>query len=177
MKKIKIDYEDLKFIYAYFRYIDLSLDRSRWNLRLEAKSFFSDKLQSADVLNYLTQKYGIPQINIDWGNYIVPYKGRIFLKKIFNLYLYEVEILYVYKVLKTFGQYLHLNIKNDNTTIEKLRLDAAILNSHILEAKISNKDLRQLMKVEHFKAANKDETIDLHCFYPKNFKEKILNQQ
>ncbi len=173
MKKIKVDYDDLIFIYAYFRYIDLSLDRSRWNLWFEVKSFFSDKLQAADVLNYLVQKYGIPQIDIDWKSYVVPYKRRIFLKKIFNLYLYEVEILYIYKILKTFEQYLDLDIKNYNITIEKLRLDAAILNTYILEAKISSKDLRQLMRVVHFNVANKDETIGLQCFYPKNFKEEI----
>ncbi len=169
MNKIKINYQDRIFMYAYLRYIDLSLDRSRWDLWREAECFFDNNLQPQTLANYLIQKYELSDANIELKNFVFFSIKKSWFKRYIDLYFSYNEMAYLLKLLEIFEMYLSSNFKEYNLKLEKLRIDICEYYYFILEPKISRRYLKKLMKVEHFNQNDAIETIKLQFFIPDDF--------
>ncbi len=178
MKKMKINYHDLVFICAYIKQLELSLsnlslDENKWNLWLEARNFLSSRLEPSRLINYFSQKYEVPDTEVDWTKYELPNKRKFLFKKLFTSYLYDIELLYFYKLLKTFNEYLSFEIEDFyNLRINKLSLDAVLFYIYLCDTKISRRDAKKIKKVEYFNSPKNIKTIKLQYFFPKDFKRK-----
>jgi len=65
MEEIKVKYNEILFIYAYLRQIDLSLDRVRWTSWNELQYYFKDQLQPLQIIGYLERKFQLPNTSLD----------------------------------------------------------------------------------------------------------------
>jgi len=59
IRKMKIKYSFVVFLYAYLNQIDLSLDRSRWESIDKLRDFYSTQISPKKVANYLIDKLGL----------------------------------------------------------------------------------------------------------------------
>ncbi|WP_123860274.1 hypothetical protein [Chryseobacterium nakagawai] len=172
MKKMKINYDQLLFLYAYLRLIDLSLDRSRWTSWGELQDYFKTILAPSLVVQYVINRFNLPKTDLKNFTFYLEEKSLInrlrpiLLKKI---PLKQNEILYCCKLLFDFDQVLNSDNKIYNVEIEKLRIDIATYYSDFLGRMILWEDLDKLMKVEHFWQNDKIETIELKNFIPADF--------
>jgi len=172
MKNIKIQYNQLLFLYAYLRLIDLSLDRSRWTSWDEFQNYFKNIPAPYLVLQYLTNSFHLPETDLKNFSFFPEEKSvinrlRTILFK--NISLQQDEILYCCKLLFDFDEILNHDNKNYHIGIEKLRINIAIYYSDFLGRMILWKDLDKLMKVEHFFQNDRIETIELKNFIPDDF--------
>lgn len=175
MKNIKIKYNQLLFLYAYLRLIDLSLDRSRWTSWDELQNYFKNIPAPSLVVQYLTNNFYLPKKDLKSFVFFPKEKSVINrLRPILfkSLSLKQDEILYCCKLLLDFDEVLNSNNKNYHIEIEKLRINIATYYSDFLGRMILWKDLDKLMKVEHFFQNDKIETIELKKFIPDDFNEK-----
>lgn len=170
MKINCIKYKQLLFLYAYFRYADLSLDRSRWFNWNEFQKFSGKKISPSEVLFYLKEKFNISNFENEFliANKKVGLISRIksFVTK--DIFLTEESMRYYCELLYLFKQELE---KNDNVydqEIEKLRIDIALFYMNELKPWISKRDLDKLMKIEHFQESNSS-TLKLINFIPDDF--------
>lgn len=172
MNKVKIDYSQVLFLYAYLRQIDLSIDRSRWASWSKFQDYFRSKLQPVQVIEYLRTKFQLP--NIDFEQFVFYPEKKTIIDKLKsgirkNQFLNQNEIVYCCKLLWVFDKELKSDTKEYNLDIEKLRIDVSKFYSEILELLISNKDLNRLMKVEHYDQSDKIEVIEMNEFVPDDF--------
>ena len=172
MKVKSAKYNQLLFIYACLRQIDLSLDRSRWTSWNRLQVYFKDKLQPAQIIEYLVRNFQLP--NTDFEQFIFIPEKRNFIRKLKSVigkdqFLKQNEILYCCKLLWSFDKELKSNIKEYNLNIEKLRIDIAEYYSEVLSAMISNKDLKRLMKIEHYEQNEKIEVFEIKEFVPDDY--------
>lgn len=172
MSKIKIEYRQLLFLYAYLRLIDLSLDRSRWTSWNEFQDYFRSKLQPVQVIEYLKRNFQLP--NTDFEAFIFSPEKKSTIKKMKSVigksqFLSQDEIFYCCKLLWVFDKELKSDIKEYNLDIEKVRIDISKFYSEVLGLLISHKDLNRLMKVEHYEQNNKNEVIEMSEFVPNDF--------
>ena len=157
MEKINVRYEQLIFIYAYLRQVDLSLDRCRWESWAALQNYFSDKLQPSQIIGYLRRNLQLSDIEND----PIFSVGRISLRSRLkshitkSLLLEPQEILYCCKLLSDFEEKLKSNNATYNEQIEKLRIDIAEYYIKFLGSAISKKDLNRLMNIEHYGQSNK----------------------
>ncbi len=169
---MKIKYNQLLFLYAYLRQIDLSLDRSRWNSWNKLQYYFKNRLQPTQMIEYLKKSFFLPETDLDQFVFFLEKKSLterlkfIFIK---DGLLKQNEILYCCKLLSIFDKYLRSDIKEYNLDIEKLRIDVAEYYSKSLELMISKKDLNRLMKIEHFEESDQIEVISMKEFVPDDF--------
>jgi len=172
MNKIKIKYQQLLFLYAYLRQIDLSLDRSRWTSWNEFQDYFRNRLQPVQVIEYLKRNFQLPDIDLE--QFISFPEKKTIMKKLKstigkNQFLNQNEILYCCKLLCVFDKELKSDNKDYNLDIEKLRIDVSRFYSETLELLISRKDLNRLMKIEHYEQNDKIEVIEINEFVPDDF--------
>lgn len=171
MKKKQITYNQLLFLYAYLRQIDLSLDRSRWTSWNELQNFFKDRIQPTQVIEYLKNNFDLNET--EFSTFISIKQKTIFDKLKFSIIkkilFEEGEILYCCKLLLDFERYLNSNINSYNLEIEKLRIDIAQYYTKILSYMISKKDLDKLMKIEHYEQNRKNRKVKLIEFIPRDF--------
>lgn len=175
MKEFKIKYNQLLFLYAYLRQIDLSLDRSRWNSWNEFQNYFESRLQPFSVIEYLKMSFQLPETDFD--QFVFFLEKKTFSEKLKSnfaksLFLKQNEILYCCKLLSLFNKYLKSDVEEYNLEIEKLRIDIAEYYSKLLELMISKKDLKKLMKIEHYKQSDTIEVVSLKEFLPDVFKDE-----
>lgn len=172
MKEFKIKYNQLLFLYAYFRHIDLSLDRSRWTSWDQLKDYYTNRLKPASVIEYLNRSFDLEKTDLNKLVFSLEKKSllkRLRLTVAQNLLFKQKEILYCCKLLWDFERELHSDTKEYNLKIEKLRINIAEFYSEFLELMISKKDLEELMKIEHYLQNNKIEVSNLDEFIPNDF--------
>ncbi|WP_336690905.1 MULTISPECIES: hypothetical protein [unclassified Chryseobacterium] len=172
MKSIKIKYNQLLFLYAYLRLINLSLDRSRWTSWDELQGYFKNIITPSIVIKYLMNSFNLPQTDLNNFAFIPKEKSLInrlrpILFKTFSLK--QDEILYCCKLLSDFDHVLNSNTESYHLEIEKIRINIATYNMTILGRMILWKDLDDLMRIEHFWQNDKIETIGLKNFIPDDF--------
>lgn len=169
---MKIEYQQLLFLYAYLRQIDLSLDRSRWTSWHKLRDYYLKWPRPIQVIEYLERNFRLP--NNDFEQFIFTPEKNTFKKKIKsavwkNEVLNENEIMYYCKLLWNFDKELNSETKKYNSGIEELRIEVAKYYTEILKSLISNKDLVKLMRVEHFGQNENVEVIELSEFMPNEF--------
>jgi hypothetical protein len=172
MNKVKIEYSQLLFLYAYLRQIDLSLDRSRWTSWGELQGYFKERLQPVQMIEYLKSNFQLP--NTDLDNFVFFPEKKNFITKVKyflcrDLFLRQNELLYFYKLMRTFDKELKSNNKEYNLNIEKLRINVAEFYDGVLGLMILNKDLNRLMKIEHYEQNSIIEVIEMSEFVPDDF--------
>ena len=172
MKKIKVEYNQLMFLYAYLRLINLSLDRSRWTTWSEFQLYYKDVIQPDKVIQYLESSFQLPEN--DLAQSVLLFKKEdiadVLAAKVFKrFFLRQSEVLYCYKLLRSFENFLNSNSENYNMEMEMLRCDIAEYYRVILEKMISRRDLYHLMKIEHYGQSEHLRTIKLDEFVPSDF--------
>ncbi len=172
MQKFNIKYNQILFLYAYLRHINLSLDRSRWTSWNEFQVYFKDRLQPIQIIEYLKRNFNLP--NTDLEQFVFFFKKKPFIVKLKSVIrkdkiLSQHEILYCCKLLWIFEKELESNIEEYNLEIEKLRIDVSQFYNEVLGLLISNKDLNRLMKIEHYNQSNEIEVIEMSEFIPDDF--------
>lgn len=172
MKNIKIKYSQLLFLYAYLRFIDLSLDRSRWSLWNELKLYLENKITPDEVLTYLDENF---QINKENNLHTFTSRGIIErikceINKIFKIYkLKDSELAnYVY-FLVGIDKFIHSDKQHYDLEVEQFRIQIAKFYTEVLQQMISNKDLIKLMKMEHFNQNINLDVTALIEFLPEDF--------
>lgn len=174
MKNIKIKYNQLLFLYAYLRLIDLSLDRSRWTSWNEIQDYFKNILAPSLVAQYLTNSFHLPKTDFKNFSFISEEKSRLNKAKpiLFKtLSLKQNDIIYCCKLLFDFDEVLNSHNESYHLGIEKLRVDIAKYYSNVLGRIILWKDLDKLMKIEHFWQSEKIDISKLEEFIPQDFYE------
>ncbi|WP_326981922.1 hypothetical protein VUJ46_17045 [Chryseobacterium sp. MYb264] len=172
MKNIKIKYNQLLFLYAYLRLIDLSLDRSKWTNWKEFQDYFKNIPAPSSVAQYVLNSFKLPEI--DFNNFSFFPEEKLWtnrLRAIFSktLYYREDDILYCYKLLYDFNSLLNSDNENYHLGIEKLRLNIARYYSRVLGRMILWKDLDRLMSIEHFFQNEHFEHLSLSEVIPDDF--------
>ncbi len=173
MKKLELKYDQILFLYAYLRQLDLSLDRSRWTIWNEFQNYHKSNIQPLQVIEYLNDYFDLPITDLDHfvffikkANWIERLKSNVTK----SFYLTENEMLYCCKILSKFNYYINSEIQEYNLNLEKLRGDISKYYSEILELMISKKDLGKLMRIEHYNSNTQIETININEFLPYSFK-------
>lgn len=172
MKKVEINYPQLLFLYAYLRMIDLSVDRSRWNLWPELKYYFKNRITPAEVTQYLMNTFLLSKGDLEGFAFspVKRYKINRLKSVIFKrLTLKREEIIYCYKLLSDFDDLLRSDNQTYNLEIEKLRIDVARYYNGILGSVILAKDLNRLMRIAHFQQSDRIDVLDLDYFIPDDF--------
>lgn len=172
MNKVRIQYDRLLFLYAYFRQINLSLDRSRWASWSEFQAYYKGRIEPAQVIEYLKKSFQLP--STDWENFTFYPEERTSVKRLKKMvwkdnFLKQNEILYGCKLLWEFDKELKSDIQEYNLNREKLRVDVTVFYNEVLGLLISHKDLNRLMKVEHYEQNDKIEVIKMSEFVPDDF--------
>lgn len=178
MKKIKIKYNQLLFLYAYLRLINLSLDRSRWTSFHELQDYFKKIIAPTQVIQYLVNSFGLPKIYLK--NFSFSPKNKYLANRLRpilfkNLTLKQDEILYCCKLLFHFDEILNSSNKSYDVETEKLRVDIATYNMNVLGKMILWKDLEDLMLIEHYLQNERIKTFELKNFIPDDFLLKQSN--
>lgn len=101
MKKIKIKYTQLLFLYAYLRLIDLSLDRSKWTSWTEFQDYFKRFPAPSLVAQYIIDSFDLPKT--DFRNFIYfpekkSYFNRLRLIISKTIFINEIDIIYCCKL-------------------------------------------------------------------------------
>lgn len=156
MKKNDLEKKVLLFLYAYLRQIDLSLDRSRWTSWNELKDYYKNQINPKKVVIFLLQYSHVEMESNNDPHYIKSYnlmdKIKALIFRFFGVknFLSKSELLYCCQKLMKFDEYLKSTIEIDKLDIERLRIEIAILNYDIIEYKLSMKDRKKAMFVQHF---------------------------
>jgi hypothetical protein len=138
-KRVKLQYEQIVFLHAYLRQIDLSLDRCRWTNFSELKLYYRDKINPDEVIGFLSEKVDKSVIQADL-NYEL--KEPSFSEKLFNLllklsgksnFLTTSELSHLRKLMLSFKELLQSPLISYNEEIESLRLNIAMFYSYRLE--------------------------------------------
>lgn len=156
MRSIKIRYQNLIFLYAYLRQIDLSLDRSRWQKWIDLKNYYSTQINASKVSDKLQEFLNLHLTKHSFSYCSKPPSfwrsfSSFFQKK--NLktnYLTDTEILYCCQLLNRFDALLKRDYSEYPLEAESLRIEIAKFYSNVLEHKLYNRDLRRAIAVEHF---------------------------
>lgn len=173
---MKIKYNQLLFLYAYLRLIDLSLDRSKWTSWKEFQDYFKNIPNPSSVAKYVLHSFQLSEI--DFNSFRFSPEEKLWtnrLKAIFfkTLYFEKDNILYCCKLLFDFDKLLISSNETYNLEIEKLRLNIAKYYSRVLGRMILWKDLDSLMTIEHFFQNENFEHLNLNEVIPDDFYEII----
>ncbi|ANF50915.1 hypothetical protein A0O34_10470 [Chryseobacterium glaciei] len=172
MKNIKIKYNQLLFLYAYLRLIDLSLDRSKWTTWKEFQDYFKNIPAPSSVAQYLIYNFQLPET--DYKNFSFSSEEKLWtnrLRTVFfkTLYFRKNDILYCCKLLYDFDSLLNSDNETYHLDIEKLRLNIAKYYSRVLGRMILWKDLDKLMIIEHFFQNENFDHLNLNDVIPDDF--------
>ncbi|WP_295232747.1 hypothetical protein [uncultured Chryseobacterium sp.] len=172
MKKIKIKYTQLLFLYAYLRLIDLSLDRSKWTSWTEFQDYFKRFPAPSLVAQYIIDSFDLPKT--DFRNFIYfpekkSYFNRLMLIISKTIFINEIDIIYCCKLLLNFNGMLNFNNDSQQIEILKLRIDIAEYYSDILGKMILFNDLNRLMRIEHFWENEDFDHLKLEKLIPDDF--------
>lgn len=173
MKNVKIKYSQLLFLYAYLRLIDLSLDRSRWGEWNNFLVYFKNILSPAIIIQYLKENFDLIERDLYQVTMLSEKKTVIEKLKelIFNdLSLRRDEILYCCKLLLDFDKILKSDNEQYNFHIEQLRENIARYYTEVLGKLITGKDLKILMRIEHFNKSDNADVVKLDEFIPNDFR-------
>lgn len=176
MGEIKIKYKHLLFLYSYLRLIDLSLDRSRWGTLSKFRSYFDNIVAPSKVVEYIYKSHNFCETDLSKKNAIPKSKtvSERFRAIILNIYKLKYEELsYCCKLLLDFESILQSDNNFYTVEMEKLRIEIAVYYSEILGKLIKNRDLKKLMKIQHFEQSEYNRTIELKFFIPDDFEELL----
>jgi hypothetical protein len=150
----RLPYNFVVFLYAYLRQLDLSLDRSKWTQWQELKDYYNQQIAPGKVAALLLEHaqikevYDIQRDDVKGANGWKKLQNSIFRNIIRRTYLTTTEILYCYKLLKIFEQYLDTDFEIYYMQ-EKLRSDICHIAYYVVEYKLSHRD-RYNINIEHY---------------------------
>lgn len=165
MRIEKLEYHFLVFLYAYLRQIDLSLDRTRWDSWENLVKYYEEHIPPKKVLEQLIaiEKRITTNSNNISG---VFQKGINPIRRFFQskVSFQKSELLKVIELLEQFNDLLHKEFKEYPKEAELVRVDITKYYSTILGSKMSRKDLKRCMLVEHFFQNENLKTIKIEAF-------------
>ncbi len=176
ISSVNIKYRQLVFLYAYLRLIDLSLDRGRWGEWENFLVYFKNILSPVIIIHYLKESFDLTEKDLSKARLLtekktILYKLRAIIFKEYSLS--RDEVLYCCKLLLDFDKILKVHNEDYNLVIERLRQDVAIYYTEILGNLIRHKDLKMLMRIEHFNKSDKVDVVRLNEFIPNDLKIRI----
>lgn len=172
MKNVKIKYNQLKFLYAYLRLIDLSLDRSRWGEWNNFLLYFKNILSPTIVIKYLKENFDLTEQDVYQVTVLSEQKTVIDKLKAFAFNASSIrrdDVLYCCKILLDFDKILKSDHEDYNFHIEQLRENIAKYYTEVLGRFIASKDLKILMRIEHFNKSDNTDVVKLDDFIPIGF--------
>ncbi|WP_147430418.1 hypothetical protein [Sphingobacterium puteale] len=177
MESIKIKYKQLLFLYGYLRLMDLSLDRSRWGSLSRLRSYFENIIAPFQVVEYIRKIHNLCEADLSKKNIIL--KSKTITERLRSLVfknpkLKYDELLYSCKLLTDFENILLAENEVYTVEMEKLRIDIAVFYSEVLGKLIRYRDLKKLMRIQHFQQSEYNKTIELSNFIPNDFESVNL---
>jgi len=169
MKKDRIKYSFLVFLYAYFRQIDLSLDRSRWSPLSDLRTYYNVHLERYEVAENLSCCFSENKK----GNFNTKKsKSIISILKSKLLFIFTGKSLltidescYCRELLLDLDNILKHGDTDDKIAVENLRVKISEFNYEIIEPRLKARDRKKAERVEHFMQNEMVETIELREFY------------
>jgi hypothetical protein len=170
MANILLEHQTLVALYAYLRHLDLSLDRSRWGPWQDYVTYSQSQVAPAVIAQFLQRKcYGVEAVatsgvipDHSYSKLRLLYLARTLMQR--NNYLTSSEVAYMWQALKTYQSYLATDWDTYSVELEKLRLRIARFCYTVLEAKLSHRELRHTMRIEHYLSAYHLQTVPLQSF-------------
>ncbi|OUJ67708.1 hypothetical protein BXP70_28660 [Hymenobacter crusticola] len=170
MQYIPFAHPTLVALSAYLRHLDLSLDRSRWGAWQDYVAYAQTQVEPAVIAHFLQAKYpAVAQVpaterlpdHLSSKQRLFHLVGTITQR---NNSLTCVEVAYLWRALETYRVYLEKAPSTYSIALEKLRLQLAHFCYRILEPKLSPRERRHTMRIEHYLSAHHLETLPLHPF-------------
>lgn len=167
MKKNKVKYSFLVFIYAYLRQADLSLDRSKYVSLSELVSYYKTHIEPRKVAEYLCRdvncsknyefdsEFSSSFITLLQSRFLVVFKRQAFLSLDERCYC-QGKLLELDKILS--------GDEVDRFEVEKLRNEIATFNYEIIEPRLKKSDIKKAESVEHFMQSDFVQTRSLSDF-------------
>ncbi|TJZ53577.1 hypothetical protein FAZ15_16185 [Sphingobacterium olei] len=174
MKKVRIEYPIVAFLFAYLNQIDLSLDRSRWEPLENLREYYKTQISPGKVAEFLVNKF---DLKADKLRNLIFIKEAKFLAKIENVlllyfrkkvFLTEDEMYFLCQKLFELSKYLRNDIEVHRLQIEKLRIEFSQLNYGVIKFKLTKKERAKAMNIEHFL-----QNEILHTIKIENFSKNI----
>ena len=112
MRKVKLEYSFVVFLYAYLIQIDLSLDKSRWLPIDDLRDFYKSQISPKQVSDYLLNNL---QLNVKRLNLVIFIGDSSFwarIKEMFwscfrkDILLKEDQLIYLYQKLRLLNKIL-----------------------------------------------------------------------
>lgn len=141
-----------KFLFVYFRFLDLSIDRARWQTINALNDYLWYKLHPSEVVKYMKKKMVNESINETVNlSELKPY--RIDLSLFFNKFfrsLTDVELYTGVTLLEALVDRLEEGNDDYDRNIEELRVKIAKYAYWVIRRKVVVFDTSREMDVEHF---------------------------
>lgn len=156
IRKMKIKYSFVVFLYAYLNQIDLSLDRSRWESIDKLRDFYSTQISPKKVANYLIDKLGL---NVKKLNNLIFIGEESFWDKIKDsllsslkrdVILEDDKVYFLCQKLLLLDHFLEDGEQVHKLEIEKLRVEFSKLTYGTIKFKLVKKDRLKANSIEHF---------------------------
>lgn len=151
-----IPYDFLVYLSGYLNQMDLSLDRSRWEVFSKLRGYYHTKESPKMVAEKLVGTFDVCCGSALKSYAFIEYnrfeKITLFFRKIIRLkiVLSESELCFLYHRLMLFEEMLSKKDGIEKEKVEKLRYEIAVFNTSILFPRLMKKDKKKILKVEHF---------------------------
>jgi hypothetical protein len=174
MKKMKIKYSFVVFLYAYLNQIDLSLDRCRWEPLDNLRDFYRSQISPKTVANYLIDQLGL---NVEKLNYLIFIDEESLWDKIKDsllssfkrdVILEDDKVYFLCQKLLLLANILEDGEQVHRLEIEKLRIEFSKLNYGTIKFKLLKKDRLRANNIEHFLQNETLRTIKI-CEFNKGY--------
>lgn len=171
-------YDQVKFLYAYFRMIDLSLDRSKWREWNDLRVYYGGKVMPNDVIKYLKSNFKIDN-TLPVG--LHSHKKMSCRFKLINLFTTRIlfsenELILIINLLSQFNKAIVSDYKKYVKELEELRLAISEFYINRIGSYLNKRDLIMVEKVEHFLQSHNSITLPIEDVLPKDFNEVIKNE-
>jgi hypothetical protein len=160
MRKVKLDYKLLVFIYAYLRQIDLSIDRARWGYWDGFLNYYTKQVRPLKIALLLLKKSNLanPETSIMFSiepqSFLKKLWGRLYQIATRSCYLKQAGIEYCCQLLYRFDKFLLADFSTYDFQNETIRIDLISFNYNFLEHKLWPNDIVRATQIEHFHQHN-----------------------
>lgn len=169
MKKVELHYAQVLFLFAYYRQIDLSLDRCRWESLEVLDDYFNSLLSFEKVKEYLRTTFSISENELLFEVFIIQKRNRVNLFQCFKKkFVFDRnDIIFCFQLLTKLKLQLDSQDKEYSLKMEAIRLEVAILCSNLKDV-ILERDRQKVLRVDFF-SSNRPKNIKILEFLPIDF--------
>ena len=170
MKRVKLNYKLVVFLYAYLRQIDLSIDRARWGYWDDFRDYYTTQVRPNKIAALLSKQFNLAitesriRFSIDDTSASEKLLGYIYQLTTRTCYLKEAEIVYCCQLLNRFDKFLLADFSTYDFQNETLRIDTIRFNYSLIECKLWTKDFFRATQVEHFQQHDNKSVISIGDF-------------